>query len=362
MSISVSKLGILAASALTVTVLATQSSAQDTTVRWKMQSAFGSSLPHLGPSGVRFSKDIERMSGGKFEVKFFEPGALVPALECFDAVSKGSVESCWTTPGYHTGKYPALAFFTTVPFGPSIGEFLAWKWNGGGNKLRDEIYAKHGMIAFDALAIGPETSGWFRKEVKSLNDFKGMKMRFFGLGAQVMQKLGVSTQLLAAADIYPALERGVIDATEFSMPMMDVKLGFHQIAKFNYFPGWHQSVSMTEIMMNKKVFDALPKSYKKILQIAAGNQLSHTYAETEATQFGVMAEMRDKHKVQVKRWKDNELAVFEKAWLDVIAEESAKDPLFKRIADDYLAFRKNYAICGDAQFMKPTYLTKPAKK
>jgi TRAP-type mannitol/chloroaromatic compound transport system substrate-binding protein len=114
-------------------------------------------------------------------------------------------------------------------------------------------------------------------------------------------------------DIFPALERGVIDATEFSMPAMDIKLGFHQVAKFNYFPGWHQSVSMTEIMMNKQVFDALPKSYKKILEIAAGNQLSYTYAETEATQFGVMAEMRDKHKVQVKRWKDSELATFEQA-------------------------------------------------
>jgi TRAP-type mannitol/chloroaromatic compound transport system substrate-binding protein len=211
--------------------------AQMPKVNWKMQSAFASSLPHLGPSGVRFSKDVQRMSGGQFDVKFFEPGALIPPLECFDAVSKGSIESCWTTPGYHTGKYPALAFFTTVPFGPNFGEFLAWKWFGGGNKLREEIYAKHGLTAIDCFCIGPETSGWFRKEVKSLSDLKGMKMRFFGLGAQVMQKLGVSTQLLAAADIYQALERGVIDATEFSMPMMDIKLGFHQIAKFNYFPG-----------------------------------------------------------------------------------------------------------------------------
>ena len=165
------------------------------------------------------------MSGGKFEVKFYEPGALIPPLECFDAVSRGSIESCWTTPGYDTGKYPSLAFFTAVPFGPSVGEFLAWKWFGGGNKMRDEIYEKHGMVARDCFCIAPETSGWFRKEVKSIDELKGLKMRFFGLGAQVMAKLGVSMQLLAAADIYPALERGVIDATEFSMPTMDVKLG-----------------------------------------------------------------------------------------------------------------------------------------
>ena len=252
----------------TLTAGLTSANAQER-VRWKMQSAFGSQLPHLGASGVRFSKDIERMSGGRFEVKFFEPGALIPPLECFDAVSKGSIESCWTTPGYHTGKYPALAFFTTVPFGPGFGEFLAWKWFGGGNKLRDEIYAKHGLVAVDCFCIGPETSGWFRNEIKSLDELKGLKMRFFGLGAQVMQKLGVSTQLLAAADIYPALERGVIDATEFSMPKMDMNLGFHQIAKFNYFPGWHQQVSCSEFLMNKAAFDALPAHYKAMIEVAA---------------------------------------------------------------------------------------------
>ena len=324
-------------------------------VSWKMQSAFASSLPHLGPSGVRFSKDVSRMSGGQLDIKFYEPGALIPPLECFDAVSKGSIESCWTTPGYHTGKYPALAFFTTVPFGPNYGEIFAWKMFGNGNKLRQEIYDKHGLYSIDCFAIGPETSGWFRREIKSIEQLKGLKMRFFGLGAQVMQKLGVSTQLLAAADIFPALERGVIDATEFSMPAMDVKLGFHQVAKFNYFPGWHQQVSVSELLMPKKAFDALPKSYKRILQVAAGSQVHYTYADSEASQFAVMAEMRAKHKVQIKRWSDKDLATFEKAWLEVLQEESAKDPLFKKIADDYLAFRKNYAIWGDAQYMKATY-------
>ena len=325
-------------------------------VNWKMQSAFGSQLTHLGPPGQRFAKDIEEMTDGRFVIRFYEPGALVPALECFDSASKGSVEACWTTPGFHTGKYPALAFFTTVPFGPQYGEFFAWKIFGNGNKLRNEIYEKHGLIAVDGSAIGPETSGWFRKEITSLDQLKGMKMRFFGLGAKVMHKLGVSTQLLAPADIFPALERGVIDATEFSMPTMDIKQGFHQLAKFNYFPGWHQLVSVGEVLMNKKAYDALPKPYKKMLEVAAGNQIHYNYAESEAMQFDAMVEMREKHKVQIKRWKDSEIAAFEKAWLEVIQEESAKDPLFKKIADDYLAFRKKYAVWGDAQAMKPTYL------
>jgi TRAP-type mannitol/chloroaromatic compound transport system substrate-binding protein len=350
----------LVAAALAVAVtatLATDVSAQQSPrVRWKMQSAFGSNLPHLGPPGQQFEKDVMEMSDGRFEIKFHEPGALVPSLECFDAASKGSVEACWTTPGFHAGKYPALAFFTTVPFGPQLGEFMAWKWFGNGNKLEQEIYAKHGLMSFDAYAIGPETSGWFRTEVKSLDQLKGLKMRFFGLGAKVVQKLGVSTQLLAPADIFPALERGVIDATEFSMPTMDIKQGFYQVAKFNYFPGWHQQVSVNHILINKKSFDALPKSYRKMVEMAAGYSVVRNYAESESTNFGAMEEMTKKHGVQIKRWTDDQIAVFEKTWAEVLAEESAKDPLFKKIADDYLAFRAKYKIWGDAQSMKPSYI------
>jgi TRAP-type mannitol/chloroaromatic compound transport system substrate-binding protein len=344
-----------AGAALIASSLSTPAEAQRK-VQWKMASAFGSKLPHIGTSGVRFSDNVRIASGGTLELRFFEPGALVPALECFDAVSKGSVEACWTTPGYHTGKYPALAFFTTVPFGPQVGEFLAWKWFGDGDKLRDEIYAKHNLIAFDSFAIGPETSGWFRKEVKSVAELKGLKMRFFGLGAQVMQKLGVSTQLLAAADIYPALERGVIEATEFSMPTIDEALGFYQIAKNNYYPGWHQQVSVSELLINRQKWNELSEQHKMIIRLALNDSVIHTYAETEAKNPAVMQKMKDKHKVNNRRWSDDDIRAFEKAWLEVLAEESAKDPLFKKVADNYLNWRKQYKIWGDAQELKSTYL------
>ena len=336
--------------------VAASSTADAAKVRWKMQSTFGSKLPHLGTSATRFSQNVEDMTGGDLIIKFYEPGALVPSLECFDAVSKGSIESCWTTPGYHTGKYPALSFFTTVPFGPQIGEFLAWKWFGGGNDLKQEIYDKHNLIAFDSFAIGPETSGWFKTEITSLEQVKGLKMRFFGLGAKVMQKLGVSTQLLAGADIYPALERGVIDATEFSMPTMDMQLGFYQIAKYNYFPGWHQQVSVSELLMNKGPWNKLSKQHQTIVKVALGESVMHTYAETEAKNFGAMGEMQTKHGVKVRRWKDAQLAAFEKAWREVVAEESAKDPLFKKVADHLYNYRKQYKVWGDAQSLNATYL------
>ncbi len=339
-----------------VAIPATASFAQKR-VKWKMQSAFGSSLPHLGTSATRFSKNVEVMSDGKFQIKFHEPGALVPALECFDAAAKGSVDACWTTPGYHAGKFPAASFFTAVPFGPGFGEYLAWKWFGNGNKMRDELYAKHGLVAFDSFCIGPETSGWFKTEIKGgIDSLKGIKMRFFGLGAKVMQKMGVSTQLLAGADIYPALEKGVIDATEFSMPTIDIKLGFYQIAKNNYFPGWHQQVSCSEILMNKKGFEALPKNFQKMVEIAAQESVAHTYAETEAKNPQAMLDMGTKYGVQTRRWSDADLAKLEQGWLDVLKEEAAKDPLFKKVADDYLGFRDKYRKWGDAQRLKSTYL------
>ena len=336
--------------------MATTAAAQDR-VRWKMQSAFPSNLSHLGTSGKRLEATVERVSGGNFELKFFEPNALVPALECFDPASKGSVEACFTTAGYHTGKHPSLAFFTAVPFGPSFGEYFAWMIYGGGKDLQNEIYARSNLFSIDCNMIGPETSGWFREKVESLESLRGLKMRFFGLGAQVVQKLGVSTQLLAAPDIYPALERGVIDATEFSMPNMDIDLGFHQVAKFNYYPGWHQQSSIGELLMNKAAFDELSDQNKAILEVSCGHNIYVNFAETEAMNPAAMNKMLEEYGVTNVRWTDEELAAFEAAWNEVVEEQSAEDEDFKRIAESYQAFRKVYKTWGDAQALKPTYLS-----
>jgi TRAP-type mannitol/chloroaromatic compound transport system substrate-binding protein len=334
----------------------TDSSAQER-VRWKMQSAFPGNLSHLGTSAKRLEAMVERVSGGNFQLKFYEPGALVPALECFDAASKGSVESCFTTAGYHTGKHPSLAFFTAVPFGPGFGEYFAWMIYGGGKDLQNEIYARSDLYSLDCNMIGPETSGWFKNPVESLDQLKGLKMRFFGLGAQVMQKMGVSTQLLAGADIYPALERGVIDATEFSMPNMDIDLGFYQVAKYNYYPGWHQQSSIGELLMNKTAWEALDDQNKAILEASCGWNIYVNYAETEAKNPEAMNKMLQQYQVTNVRWTDEELAAFEKAWNEVLQEQSAQDQDFKKIADSYTAFRKVYKTWGDAQALKPTYLS-----
>lgn len=342
--------------ALAVTVAISTDSEAQKRLRWKMQSAFGSKILHLGPSAIRFSDKVYSMSDEKFRIKFHEPGALVPALETFDAVSKGAIETAWTSPGYHAGRYPGLAFMTAVPFGPGLGEYMAWKWFGGGNEIRDRVYADHDLLGFDSFGIGPETSGWFKTPIVSLDQMKGLKMRFFGLGGRVLSRIGVSTQLLAGGDIYPALERGVIDATEFSLPTIDIGYGFYQIAKHNYFPGWHQQVSIGEFLVNKTLFEGLSQAYRDMIDAALGWQILYTYAETEGWNPDAMLEMQAKYGVTNHRWTDEQLGVFEQAWRDLLEEESAKDPLFKEFADSYLGFREKYKIWGDAQALKGTYL------
>lgn len=347
------KIGLVSAVAAVAMAATT---AQAERVRWKLHSAWGSSVPHLGTSGVRYAERVKLASGGDMQLKFFEPGALVPGNEGFDATSKGSIEAAWTTAGYDVGKVPALAFFTSVPFGPGYGEYFAWKIYGGGNEIQQEIYASNNIHQMDCFAIGPETSGWFKNEVTSLDQLKGLKMRFFGLGARVMQKLGVSTQLLAGGDIFPALEKGVIDATEFSMPAMDIKYGFYQIAKYNYFPGWHQQTSVSQMLVNMDKWKGLSESQQAMLEIGCGDSIHNTYAETEAVNPGAMVEMGEKYGVITKRWDDETLGVFEKTWNEVLEEDAKTDPLFKRVADSYADFRVKYAKWGAAQAIKSTYL------
>jgi TRAP-type mannitol/chloroaromatic compound transport system substrate-binding protein len=344
-------LGALAVSvAVMGSVAPSDASAQDR-VRWKMQSTFGSNLSVLGESGVRFSEMIEKVSGGEIRIEFFEPNALVPSLEGFGAVQAGSIDALWGTAGYHVGKIPALAFFTAVPFGPDPDEIMAWLYYGGGDEIYDRVYAENGLKGIHCGIISPEASGWFREEINSPADLQGLKMRFFGLGAQVMQKLGVSPQLLAAAEIYPALERGVIDATEFSMPSMDRDLGFYQIAKNYYFPGWHQQASVLELLMNKGQWDGLSDQQRVMIEVTCGDNVRHSIADSEAKQAQALTDLQEKG-VVFHRWSDEMMAAYQKAWDEVVAEQSAADPLFKEVWESYSGFREKYLVWKDYGYLK----------
>lgn len=316
-----------------------------------MASTYPSTLTQLGTLGVSLSENVETMSGGELELKFFEPGALVPALEVFDAVSNGSVDAGWSTPGYWQGKEPALALFSAVPFGPDAREYGAWLLFGGGEEMMQKIYDKYNIHSIICGVIAPEASGWFREPVNSIEELAGKKMRFFGLGAKVMQKLGVDTQLLGAADIYPALERGTIDATEFSQPAIDLNLGFYQIAKHYYFPGWHQQSTSFELLVNKDRWTALSDAEKAMLTTACRANFTIGMAEGEAIQGKALAELESKG-VTIHKWDQATLDKFEETWNEVAAEIAASDASFKEAWDSLQAFRAEYKKWSDVGYLK----------
>ena len=320
-------------------------------VSWKMAGAFPASLVQLGTLGKRYEALINEVSGGNIEIRYFEPGALVPTLEIFDAVSTGAVDAGWSGSGFWAGKVPALQFFTTVPFGPEAGEYLAWLEFGGGRQLFEEIYAPHNIHPIHCGMISPEGSGWFREEITTIDDLRGLKMRFFGLGGKVVEKLGVSAQLLAPGDIFPALELGTIDAAEFSMPAIDLDLGFHQIAKHYYFPGWHQPSSLLELIVNKDKWDALSPRQQSLVEMACGDSIRWGIAEGEAIQFGALQELQSKG-VTLHRWSPEILAALESAWQEVVAEESAKDADFARVWESLSAFREDYVLWREYGYMR----------
>ena len=319
-------------------------------IRWKMASSFAGNLVQLGDQGHLIEERVRVLSGGTMELKFFEPGALVPPLEIFDAVSTGSVHAGWTAAGHWAGKVPALQFFTAIPFGPNAGEALAWMYYGGGLDLMQEIYARHNIYSQPCNLISPEGSGWFREEINSVEDLKGLKMRFFGLGAKVMEKLGVSTQLLAGGDIFPALELGTIDATEFSMPAIDLDLGFYQVAKHYYFPGWHQPISMGELMINLDNWKSLTYTQQEIINAVCRESLLRGYAQGEAIQFPALQELQSKG-VTLHRWSPEILAALATAWDEVVAVAAANDEAFARVWTSLQEFRKGWKIWGDLGYL-----------
>lgn len=318
--------------------------------RLKIQSAFPKKIFVIGPGPYNVADTLKATTDGNVALKIFEPGALVAATKTYDATATGAIDGAWTTPGYHVSKDIAYAFFSAVPFGPRGGEYLAWMRYGGGQDLADELYGANGIKHLVCNMIPPETSGWFRSEVKSLAELKGIKMRFFGLGAKVMEKFGVSTQLLAGGDIYPALELGTIDATEFSMPAIDRDFGFYQIAKHNYFPGWHQQSTLGSMEINAKKYAKLSKEEQEAFDAACDRQVLHSFVEGEAGQFEAMAFHQSKG-VTLHRWPEDILDQLRKGWEEVAAEETKNSPAAKKVYASYTEFRNKYAVWKDMGYL-----------
>ncbi len=308
-------------------------------VRWGIPMAFGSNLVALGDTMPWVAQALERSSGGRIKLQVFEPGKLVPALAVFDSVSQGKVEAGYTWMGYEIGKLPASALFGAVPFGMESPMFSAWMYFGGGDQLLKELYKPHKVHPIFCGTISPEAAGWFRKEITKPDELKGLKFRAAGLGGRVYQKVGSSVTLLPAGELFQALEKGVLDGTEFSLPTVDDQLGFHKVAKFYYLPGWHQPSTNQYLYVNLDQWTKLKPTTQALIETTCTAGVAMSLAKSEALQGQTLAKF-EKEGVKAVKVSPELLAAFKKATDEVMAEESGKDAMFKRVYDSQVAFQK----------------------
>ncbi len=309
-------------------------------VKWRLTSSFPKSLDTLYGAAETFAKFVGEATDNKFQVQPFAAGEIVPGLQALDAVSSGTVELCHTATYYYVGKDPTFPLFCAVPFGLNARQQNAWFYDGGAQKLMDEFTKKYNVVSFLGGNTGCQMGGWFRKEIKEVGDLNGLKMRIAGLAGNVLQKLGVVPQQLAGGDIYPALEKGTVDAAEWVGPYDDEKLGFNKVAPYYYYPGWWEGGTTNHFMINSEKYNALPKSYQAIVQAACG------YANVEET-----AKYDTRNPAALKRLvaagaqlRPFSQAIMEaslKAANELYAEISAKNPDFKKVHDNMMAFRSD---------------------
>lgn len=322
--------------------------AQADTASLTVQSAWPLTLPASGRDAKHFSDAINQASDGQIKVRLMNAGALVPSLEIFDAVRNGTLDAGYTSPLYVAGKFPAVQLFGGVPFGPDAMGYIGWIYNGGGLEIWREIYAEQGVVTVPCGLMAQEAGGWYTKEINSVEDLSGLKLRFAGLAGEVMKKMGASVVLLSGGDIFPNLERGVIDGTEFSMPAIDKQIGFDQIVKNYYLPGWHQPAAINELIINKAKWDAMSEGQQGLIELTCRETmlwgLTSTYVEN--------AQAIDAFKtngVEIRQFPEEVLAGFQTATEEVMQEQSAKDESFARAWNSLQAYRDSAASWAAVQ-------------
>lgn len=340
---------ILTMSTALVAATLTMSSVQAKDI--EMQSYITGALPLLGSSGVEFGDRISRLTGGSLTFSFKNPGELVTPGEIWDSVSTGAVEAGWYVTGMAEGIIPSASLFTSFPFGPDVKEYSAWWYEAGGSQLWDELASPFNIHTELCTVLVPEASGWFKKEINSVEDLKGLKMRIFGLGAAVMQNLGAEAQSMSAGDTMAALNLGTIDAAELSFPSIDQRVGMNEHATHYYFPGWHQQTSLVMMIMNQDSWDGLKDNEQAAISEVCAANVARTMAQGEVIQLKPLAEMVATGTI-IHTWSDEMLASFEAAWENVVVEKSAADPDFKRVWEHIQAFRVDYKKWADLGYLK----------
>jgi TRAP-type mannitol/chloroaromatic compound transport system substrate-binding protein len=343
--------GAAALSALTLgaTGLASAASAQEK-IRWKVQATFNTGWPALGDPIARVAKTMEEVTDGRIILKVYEPGKIVPPLEISPSISNGSLPAAYNYLAYDQGRIPSAVLFSAVPFGMEPWEYAAWWFEGEGHGLAEEIYHAQNIHPLLCSTIGPETAGWYRKPITSLGDMKGLKIRFSGLGGMVLDRIGASATLMAGGEIFAALEKGTLDATEYSMPAIDEILGFHKIAKFNLFPGWHQPSTSTHLLINLDEWNKLGASDQALFEMACTAATMRALTTGEALQSAQIKSFPDKG-VTAAKLPDDVIQELKRVTLEVMTEEAAKDADFARVWDSQKAFHDDYQIWKELGYL-----------
>ncbi len=320
----------------------TSASAVDTgkTYNWKMVTTWPPGFPVLQEGAEKFAENIKAMSNGRLNIKVYAGGELIPPLQTFDAVSQGTVEMGHGSAYYWAGKVPEAQLFSTVPFGMTARGMNAWLYNGGGLELWREVYKPFHVIPFPLGNTGVQMGGWFNKEINSLDDIQGLKMRIPGLGGKVFSKADGSPVLLAGSEVYTALERNTIDATEWLSPFHDQRMGLYRAAKHYYYPGWHEPGTVLELTINERAWNSLPDDLKAIVSTAAMAENLRMFSEMEQKNAAALQELKHREGVQLHRFPDDVLNRLRTLTDETLAEESANNPKFKRVYDAYNSFRK----------------------
>jgi len=310
------------------------------TYRWKMTTTWPPNFPVVGEGCKMMAEWVRKMSGGRMEITVYGGGELIPALEGFDAVSNGAVEMNHGAAYYWAGKLPAAPFFTCVPFGMNAQQMGSWIISGGGQKLWDELYAPFDLKPFICGNTGVQMGGWFNKEVNSLESLKGLKMRMPGLGGKVFAKAGGTPMLVSGGEIYTNLERGVIDATEWIGPYHDYKMGLHQVAKYYYYPGWHEPGPVLEMIVNNTKYQTLPEDLQEIITTACYRLNRWMMSEFDAKNGEYLLKILEEKKVDVRPFPDEVMQGLKEATKEVLEELTTSDPMSKKVYEHYSAFRK----------------------
>ena len=316
-------------------------------IKWKMVTTWPKNFPGLGTGANFLAKLIEEMSGGRMRVKVYGAGELVPPFEVFDAVSAGTAQMGHAAALYWKGKSAAAQFFAGVPYGLSGQEMNAWLYHGGGMDLWKEVYAPFGLVPAAAGNSGVQMAGWFNKEINSMHDLKGLKMRIPGLGGDVLKRAGGTPVNIPGGEIYSSLQSGTIDATEWIGPYNDLAFGFYKAAKYYYYPGWHEPGTSLEATINKKALEALPKDLQSIVLQACRVSSDELTAEYTARNASALQTLKTKHKVQVKRLPDEVLINLRGLSEEVVADVAAADPLTAKVYKSYYKFRKQAIAWGN---------------